>query len=259
MRALGLFLLLALISYPSLASKIVVKVGAGIRPPFLLPDGKGMGPEIITAFNLVQDDFHFELVSVPIARRVTSLEKGLVDIVMWDNVSWGWNNIESLTESLPLLLSQDSFITHSSNTSAEDYFDDFAGKSICGINGYHYLFLNFQTDYKTLSKDLNITLVRTEEESIKMALNKRCDISVASLSAINWFFTIYPDARSQLTVSNRFDTKYTRHFLIPAYAPISSDEIDSIFLKANKLGLLEPIYNRYGQAIPQVTTDSVSH
>lgn len=259
MRAVWSILLLALISYPSLANKIVVKVGAGIRPPFLLPDGKGMGPEIITALNLVQEDFQFELVSVPIARRVTSLENGLVDIVMWDNVNWGWNNIESLTASMPLLHTRDSFVAHSSNTSVQDYFDNFTGKSICGVNGYHYRFLNFETDYQALSKDLNITLVRTEEESIKMALNKRCDISVASLSAINWFFTVYPDARSQLTVSERFDTQYTRHFLIPAYAPISSDEIDSIFLKANKLGLIEPIYNRYGQSMPQVTTDSVSN
>lgn len=259
MRTVWSILLLALISYPSLASKIVVKVGAGIRPPFLLPDGKGMGPEIITVFNLVQDDFHFELVSVPIARRVTSLENGLVDIVMWDNVSWGWNNSENLTASIPLLYSEDRFVTHSSNTSAENYFDNFTGKSICGVNGYHYVFLNYETDYNAISKDINITLVRTEEESIKMALNKRCDISVASLSAINWFFTVYQDARSQLTISTRFDTQYTRHFLIPAYAPISADEIDSIFLKANKLGLIAPIYSRYGQSIPQVTADSVGN
>lgn len=259
MRTIWLILLLTLISYPSLASKIVVKVGAGIRPPFLLPDGNGMGPEIITVFNFVQDDFHFELVSVPIARRVTSLENGLVDIVMWDNVNWGWNNIESLTASIPLLYSEDRFVTHSSNTSAEDYFDNFTGKNICGVNGYHYVFLNFETDYNALSKDFHITLVRTEEESIKMALNKRCDISVASLSAINWFFTVDQDARSQLTVSKRFDTKYSRHFLIPAYAPISSDEINSIFIKANKLGLIEPIYTRYGQSVPEVTADSVGN
>lgn len=258
MRTIGIILLLALISYPSLANKIEVKVGAGIRPPFLLPDGKGMGPDIITAFNLVQSDFHFELVSIPVARRVTSLESGLVDIVMWDNVNWGWNNIENLTASMPLLYSEDRFITQSSNSSAEAYFDNFTGKSICGVNGYHYVFLNFETDFKAFSKDLNITLVRTEEESIKMALNKRCDISVASLSAINWYFTVHPDARSQLTVSKRFDSNYTRHFLIPGYAPISADEIDSIFTKANKLGLLEPIYKRYGQSIPQETTDSVS-
>ena len=259
MRTVWSILLLALLSCPSLANKIVVKVGAGIRPPFLLPDDKGMGPEIITALNLVQNDFQFELVSVPIARRVTSLEKGLVDIVMWDNVNWGWNNIESLTASIPLLYSEDRFVTHSSNTSAEDYFDNFTGKSICGVNGYHYVFLNYETDYHAISKDINITLVRTEEESIKMALNKRCDISVASLSAINWFFTVYQDARSQLTISTRFDTKYTRHFLIPAYAPISADEIDSIFLKANKLGLIAPIYSRYGQSTPQVTADSVGN
>ncbi|MBU2114662.1 MAG: hypothetical protein KKE94_12950, partial [Gammaproteobacteria bacterium] len=101
-----------------------------------------------------------------------SLENGLVDIVMWDNVNWGWNNSENLTASLPLLYSEDRFVIHSSNTSAEDYFDNFTGKSICGVNGYHYVFLNFETDYNAISKDLNITLVRTEEESIKMALNK---------------------------------------------------------------------------------------
>lgn len=243
---LALFLLSC---FDAFANKIVVKVGAGIRPPFLLPDGKGMGPEIINVFNLVQDDFQFELVSVPIARRVKSLEEGWVDIVMWDNIHWGWNHIENLTTSMPLLYSQDAFVSHSSNASTQQYFDRFDDKSICGVNGYHYKFLEFETDYTALAKKVNITLVRTEEESIKMALNKRCDISVASTSTINWFFTLHPEMQSQLAISETFDTQYTRSFLIPKYAPISAEEINAIYMSANTLGLLEPIYKRYGQTL----------
>ncbi|MFY8274702.1 substrate-binding periplasmic protein [Pseudoalteromonas sp. SSDWG2] len=242
-----LFFFVTFIGFNAHGAKIHVKVGAGLRPPFMLQEGKGMGPEIINAFNLVQDEFHFELVSVPIARRVMSLSEGWVDIVMWDNLEWGWGDDMHLLASNPLLQSQDSFISHISARKDQRFFDSFHDKVICGVNGYHYRFLNYQTDYKTIKEMFDIVLVRTEEESIKMALNKRCDISVASASALDWFFVQHPEERANILISDKFDTQYTRSFLVPEYSPISVQEINNILNKANALGLLAPIYKQYGQ------------
>ncbi|WP_448211561.1 substrate-binding periplasmic protein [Colwellia sp. MEBiC06753] len=228
---------------------INIKVGAGIRPPFLISTEQGMGPEILDALNIAQDKFNFELVPTPISRRGQSIKEGWVDIVMWDNIKWGWD-ISELGVSIPLLYSKDVFISHVSPEKSQDYFESFNNKQLCGVNGYHYRFLNYQTNIEDLLKQLEITLVRTEEESIKMALHKRCDISIASESAIAWFLTQYADYKNQLLVSDKFDTEYTRNFLIPSYAAISVEELNSIIKKANQLNLLTPIYQKYGQVNP---------
>jgi ABC-type amino acid transport substrate-binding protein len=229
---------------------ITIKVGAGIRPPFLIEDGKGMGAEIIAVFNSIKKKFHFELIHTPIKRRVRSLEDGLVDVFMWDNLNWGWQ-ASNLKASLPILYSKDVFLTQSSAIKSQSYFDNFENKRICGVNGYHYKFINYSTNPRELSKKFNHTQVRTEEESIKMALLNRCDISVASQSAIDWFFINNADLRNKILISEKFDTEFSRHFLVPDTAPILVSDINNIILKANELSLLEGIYKKYGQAFPE--------
>jgi len=231
------------------ATTIVVKVGAGTRPPFLIDKVAGMGPEIISALNLVQSKFTFELVPVPISRRVQSLKDGWVDIVMWDNIRWGWQGFE-LDESVVLLHSKDVFLSYANDNKDQSFFSDFSGKRICGVSGYHYKFLNYETEYYKLKDLYDIRLVRTEEESIKMALHKRCAISAASESALNWFLKLHPQSREELLISDIYDTQYTRHFLLPKYAPISVSELNTIIRKAHELGILAPIYTKYGQVMP---------
>ncbi len=241
-------LVLAILGVNGHATTIVVKVGAGTRPPFLIDKVAGMGPEIISALNLVQSKFTFELVPVPISRRVQSLKDGWVDIVMWDNINWGWEGLE-LDVSVPLLHSKDIFISYANDNKTQAYFSSFSDKRICGVSGYHYKFLNYETEYYKLKEMYDIRFVRTEEESIKMALHKRCDVSAVSESALNWFFKLHPQNQEEIIISNIYDTQYTRHFLLPKYAPISAAEVNVIVKKAYELGLLAPIYKKYGQTI----------
>ncbi len=230
---------------------ITIKVGAGIRPPFLIDQQQGMGPEILNVLNLIQDKFYFELVPTPISRRVQSLHDGWVDIVMWDNIHWGWQNLDvKLAVSSNLLHTKDVFITYASAGKIQRYFDNFSGKRICGVNGYHYKFVNYQTNIRELRKLYDMTLVRTEEESIKMALQQRCEISVVSESALAWFFTLHSQYSDKIMISEKFDTQYSRSFLLPSYAAISAQELNDILAKANRLHLLDPIYKKYGQVNP---------
>ncbi len=230
---------------------IKIKVGSGIRPPFLIEGGKGMGAEIISVFNAIQKEFIFELIHTPIKRRVQSLEDGWVDVFMWDNINWGWQST-GLSASLPILHSKDLFITQLSENKSQSYFDNFAKKRICAVNGYHYKFANYSTNTDELSNKFDITLVRTEVESIKMALLNRCDISVASKSAISWFFINNTRMQSKLLISEKFDTEYSRHFLIPETSPISVSDINEVILKANDMDLLDSIYKKYGQTVPKL-------
>ena len=231
-------------------SAISIKVGAGVRPPFLISNTKGMGPELLAAINLIQDKFYFELVPTSINRRVQSVKDGWVDIVMWDNIHWGWQGM-AMDVTYPLLNAKDIFITHTANSKEQQFFAELKGKRVCGVNGYHYKFLNFSTNISTMKLDFEMTFVRTEVESIKMALHQRCDISVVSTSALSWYMTQHNLDPATLLLSDSYDTRYTRHFLVPVYAPISAAELNQIMKKAHSLKLLEPIYKRYGQSFPQ--------
>ncbi|GEM_PF-1057799 len=231
-------------------SRIQIKVGAGIRPPFLIGNNQGMGPEIIAVLNQVQDRYYFQLLPVPISRRVQSVKDGWVDIIMWDNLHWGWADI-ALEASQQLLESKDLFITLNTDGKSQDYFDNLENHRICVVNGYHYQFLGQSTDYRQLRKKLNLTLVTTEEDAIKMVLHNRCDISLASQSAVDWFFRHQDEYKaSDIVISKYFDTEYTRHFLVPEQAQLSVTQINQFIEQANRLNLLKPIYQKYGQAMP---------
>lgn len=257
-------MLLAFLSLSSVAQtykRIQINVGAGIRPPFLLEDNaKGVGPDIIHALNLIQEQFVFQLVAVPIKRRTQSLYEGWVDIIMWDNPNWGWE-LESLQHSQPLIHSKDVFITHADQYQSQDVFNQLKSHSLAMVHGYHYKFVNFETDPIKLNQLFDITLVRTEEDSINILLSGRVDIAVASDVALAWHFKKHPQSKNKILISEKYDTKYMRYFLVPASSPISAKELDELLILADEKGLLTPIYEKYGLVKPTFKRQSplISH
>ena len=241
-----LFVFLSLSSVAKSYNRIQINVGAGTRPPFLLEGNtKGVGPDIIHALNLIQEQFTFQLVPVPIKRRTQSLYEGWVDIIMWDNPNWGWE-IESLQHSQPLIHAKDLFVARTDKFQSQEVFDNLTSHSLAMVHGYHYKFVNFETDSITLNQSFDITLVRTEEDSINILLSGRVDIAVASNAALAWHFKKYPQSKNKLLISEKYDTKYMRYFLVPASSPISAKELDELLILADHKGLLAPIYAKYG-------------
>lgn len=245
-HVLILLVFLSLSSFANSYNRIQINVGAGVRPPFLLEDNtQGVGPDIIHALNLIQEQFIFQLVPVPIKRRTQSLYEGWVDIMMWDNSKWGWEQ-ESLQHSQPLIHAKDVFIARTDKYQSQDVFDELSSHSLAMVHGYHYKFVNFETDPIKLNQSFSITLVRTEEDSINLLLSKRVDVAVASDVALAWHFKKYPQSQSKIMISEKYDTEYMRYFLVPASSPISAKELDELLILADNKGLLAPIYEKYG-------------
>lgn len=226
---------------------LAINVAATFWPPFLNEEGVGMGAEVLDALNSIQTKFDFKLVPIPVKRRVQAIELGRADIIMWDNINWGWPK-SRFEASLPLLESKDVFITYNKNTNVYQL----ERERICIVRGYHYKFLDYSTDTAKIDDMYDVIMVRTENETIKMAILNRCEVSLASTSALNWYFKQNPNSKGTVIVTDRVDTEYTRHFLVPKNAPISVNEINELIKKANALGLLKPIYEKYGQEIPEL-------
>ena len=230
----------------ALPAAIEIKVGSSARPPFLAEESlTGAAPEVIAAMNSVQNQFEFILVPVPIKRRTQSLADGWVDVVMWDNPAWGWQE-EDLDLSMALVASKDIFLALKKKNRGQEFFADLSDKNLVAVHGYHYKFANYVTELSELVKHFNITLVRSEEVTINMVLVNRAEVAVVSTIALNWYLLRHPEFKDSFLVSRRFDTAYERFFLVPKTSPIRSREINKILAKADQRGLLAEIYRRYG-------------
>jgi len=230
--------------------RIDVIVGLSVRPPFLEVSGKnGVGPDILTALNSVQDQFSFQYKVIPSQRKVQAIKERWTDISMWDNLSWGWKD-SLMQASTPIVNSKDVFITLASEQRTQHFFDDLTTKKFAFVTGYHYKVANFETDVNKLSKRFNLSMVGTEEAAVKMVLAKRVEVAIVSETALNWFLIRYPKYNSTFLISKTFDTQYSRHFLGMYKGVIKMSEINQFLALADKEGLLAPIYKKYGLAKP---------
>ncbi|MEW6990090.1 substrate-binding periplasmic protein [Colwelliaceae bacterium 6441] len=232
---------------------ITIQVGAGVRPPFLIDNNKhqyqGAGPEILQALNQIQQQFYFVMNEIPSKRKTAAVSDGRLDIIMWDNVNWGWRD-ESFVQSSELVRSKDIYFTFNDNNKSQDYFDNFNNKKLAMVIGYHYKVANFIVDIQTLKKNFNVTMVRNEEASIRMAIAGRVDIAIVSETALNWYLLRFPQYTSKILIADKYDTQYSRHFVLPEDAAIKPFEINNLLMLADKKGLLAPIYRKYGLVKP---------
>jgi len=235
------------------STRIEVIVGMGVRPPFLsLSEESGAGLEILAVMNAVQQQFFFAHKEVPSKRRVQAMDEAWIDTIMWDNAAWGWQTLD-IESSGPLVKSKDVYITLKKENRSQNFFDEISTKKIAMVNGFHYKFANFETDIKKLKQRFSISLVRTEEAVLKMILAERAEVGVVSETSLNWFLIRYPQHRSTIFVSEKYDTAYSRNFLVPSNGIINVDDINEILKLADSKGLLAPIYNKYGLKKPPLT------
>jgi len=232
------------------STRIEVIVGMGVRPPFLnLSEKSGAGIEILAVMNAVQQQFFFVHKEVPSKRRVQAIDEAWVDTIMWDNAAWGWQTLD-MVSSTPLVNSKDVYIALKQENRGQNFFDDFSTEKIAMVNGFHYKFANFETDIKKLKQRFSLSVVRTEEAVLKMILAERAEVGIVSETALNWFLIRYPQHRSTILVSEKYDTAYSRNFLLPSNGIINIEDINNILKVADSKGLLAPIYNKYGLKKP---------
>lgn len=229
--------------------QIDVIVGLSVRPPFLDISNKGAGPEILEALNKVQQQFNFKYKAIPSNRKVQAIKENWVDIVMWDNLSWGWQG-KSMQASLPLVKSKDIYIALHGENRDQGFFNDLPNKKLAFVYGYHYRVTDYEIDVDKLSARFDSSIVRNEEASIKMILTQRVDVAVVSETALNWFLIKYPNYHAKLMTSDIFDNEYSRHFIISKNAMIKISEINHYLSLADKKGLIAPIYQKYGLKKP---------
>lgn len=250
-RLTNILLMSLMLVTASVQAKTLINVGAGLRVPYLFDNQTGLTRDVLNALNAVQSEYQFVAVPLPVKRKYESFKQGWIDIVIWDNPKWGWDE-NTVIKSLPLVESKDIFIALNKDSRTQSFFSDLSNKSLIGINGFHYRFADFETDISKLKRQFKINLVRNEHDAINMLLKGRGDIAIVNDVSLAWFLKRNSGATSKLLLSSNYDTKFKRYFLIPkSTQKIDSQRINVYLRLADKKGLLASAYRKYAVPKPE--------
>jgi polar amino acid transport system substrate-binding protein len=228
----------------------IVKVGIYDFPPYAFISDKttGITVKMIAAMNKFQQKYEFIAVPTTARRRYSDFEKEKFDMMIFENKNWGW-------EKYPIAVSQafvtgaEVYVTQAKTGRGQDFFSDFKNKAMIGVLGYHYQFAGFNADQKYLESNFNILQTNSQKKSLELILNNRGEITVLSKEYLNYHFSMSPEDKKKLLISNKFDQIYQHTILVRQNSKPSISYINKLLEQMQQKGTLKPLWEKYGLEI----------
>jgi polar amino acid transport system substrate-binding protein len=234
---------------PLYSSVQTINVGGYYFPPFVDQNEQlqyvGVSIDLIEEMNKFQNTFLFKFVPTSPKRRYASFDNNEFDLIMFENIAWGWREKPVIASNI-ILDGGEVYITNASITKNQRYFEEFKGKSIGVILGYHNGFSGFDANEKYLKEQYDIKFSLSHERNINRVLSNRVDISVVSISYLNNYLKLHPEVKNKLLISDKFDQFYQHTFLLHENSDMSIEQVNNLLGKMQKAGLLQKIWNKYG-------------
>ncbi len=228
---------------------VTVKVGGYAFPPFVeLSDNKkpsGITLDLIKKMNTFQQKYRFEFVLTSPKRRYQSFENGMYDLIFFESMVWGWQG-KNVAASKVFLQGGEVYITKKTPEKNQFYFNDFKGKSMAGILGYHYQFADFNSDRTFLESRYNMKLFNRHSAIFKPIITGRIDIAVVTLSYLKNYLKTHPEIKDQIMISKKYDQIYNHTVLVRQNANPSVHDINHLLDEMGQQGLLKALWERYG-------------
>jgi len=239
---------LALFLTSSLEAAQLVRIGAAHFPPYTVrPENgadTGLLPQLVEALNRSQADYQFVLVPTSIPRRFNDFKQGRVDMAIFENPDWGWQDVPHTAVDMGLE-DAEIFVTQRQPDRQQSYFADLRGKRLALFSGYHYAFAEFNPDPKFLIGQYNATLTYSHDSNLQMVVRGRADIALVTRSYLSDYLLRNPEVGPQLLVSERIDQIYHHYALIRPQAPISADVFQRLLQKLRDNGQMLEIFQPY--------------
>lgn len=228
---------------------LIVKVGAVHFPPYieLEANGKtgGIIVELLDYMNSVQSTYKFEPVHTSTMRKIRDFNNHSYDLDFFDDLKWGWDKT-TVDASQVFMRGKDIYIAKKKPGRNEHYFDDFKGKSMVGMLGYHYSFAGFNADATFLRKNYNMQTSTSHEGSVKMILHDRGDIAIVSDAFLHSYFISHPEIRDKILIAKKADQQYALSAIVRKNIRPSVKEINDLLTKFKKSEQFKSIQKRYG-------------
>jgi polar amino acid transport system substrate-binding protein len=224
----------------------VVKVGGDDYPPFVdeTAGSTSLTLDLIAAMNAFQKQYIFKFVHTSSMRRFDHFREKKYDLIFFEKINWGWQGMD-IEASKVIMQGGDVYITRAAENKDQRYFDDFQGKTIWGILGYHYGFANFNADPEFLEKHFNVHLITSQQGLIKAALSGRADISVVSKEYLQIYLYQHPEVKQQLLVSEKFDAVNSYPILVRKGIKPNVAEINQLLTDMKTAGIFQKLWGKY--------------
>ncbi|NWE43765.1 transporter substrate-binding domain-containing protein [Pseudomonas yamanorum] len=244
---LSILALGALWLMPASAAQLV-RVGAAHFPPYTVRPEQGADtgllPQLVEALNALQTDYQFVLVPTSIPRRFRDFQQGRVDMAIFENPNWGWQDIPHTDVDMGLE-DAEIFVAQQEPGRDQSYFTDLAGKRLAVFSGYHYAFANFNPDPKYMAEHFNATLTYSHDSNLLMVARGRADIALVTRSYLSDFLVRNADTAGQFLVSERIDQIYHHYALLRPKAPITGPAFAGLLKQLRDNGQLLKIFEPY--------------
>jgi len=237
----------------------VVKVGGAHFPPYViksnLQESSGLLPQLLEALNNAQSEYHFTMLPTAIVRRFGDLQRGRIDMAIFENPQWGWQDIDA--EAIDMGLEDaELFVARNEELRDQAYFEQLAGKRLALYRGYHYGFAQFNSDPEFLSSTFNANLGHSHDSNLLMVIRGRADVALVTRSNLYDFLERNRDYARQLLISERIDQVYRHHAMIRAGAPITPERFAALLERLRSKGELQRIFSPYRIAVTSTAADS---
>lgn len=240
----------------SAAAGQLVRVGAAHFPPYTIRPEQGADtgilPQLIESLNRAQSDFQFVLVPTSIPRRFRDFEQSRIDMAIFENPQWGWQDIPHGTVDMGLE-DAEVFVAQRMDGRQQPYFDDLRDKRLALFSGYHYAFADFNPDPRYLANHYNATLTYSHDSNLLMVLRGRADMALITRSYLSDYLVRNPGIAGQLLISVRTDQVYHHYALIRPKAAISPAEFAQLLAHLRELGEMQRIFRPYRIDVLPVT------
>lgn len=249
MRLKSVFFILLISSSCLAIEPVSVSVGMYPFAPFVEMKGShgevGMTIDLVTALNKVQNAYHFKTVIIPPKRRYHSFNDGHYDVIFYESKSWGWQDIK-VDVSQVYQKGGESYVALKKPDRDQSYFDDFSGKRMIGILGFHYGFADFNAGEDFLRNNFNMLITTDNDKNMNLLLKERGDVVVVTKAYLQRYLLEHPDNEPLLLISEKLDQEYNHTALLrPGISP-SIDEINTMLGTLKQTGEMKILLEKYG-------------
>lgn len=242
------FSLLISLSFSSVA-KIEVNVGAYDFKPYFDPNVRlNLTKITVDKLNLIQQKYHFKISTLPPKRRYQSFNEGKIDLMVFEDPTWGWKKIPHYFSMLPLM-DGEVYFARKNNDRNQAYFHSFDKKVVAGILGFHYALTNFKEIPDPSKLPFRFITFPNADNLISLVLKGRAEIGIVAKSYLNDYLKRNPLAAQQILISDKYDHEYNLGYVLRPGSPVSQEEMsrymksvtqDALFIKeAKNIGVIK--------------------
>lgn len=208
----------------STAAPQTIKVGAYTFPPYF-ENSTGVIPRFLTLINQSQDRYRFVLIKTSARRRYIELEKGVFDMMLFENPKWGWD-LNRIQAGKPLLSEAELYIARSAPKRDQAFFHSLEQHTIVAIFGFHYGFPGFKSEASWLGKNPRIHFVTKPALVLEKVLSGEDELGIITASYLKQLQKTDSRRASRLLVGTQKDCEYLLGPLFGPHSPLSPAAFD---------------------------------